>query len=47
MQNSTKATVCAGKICATVEGKAADIVNGIVVAIAIATLFTVVVKALK
>jgi hypothetical protein len=47
MQNSTQATICAGKVCATVEGQAAKIVNTIVVAIAFVSLIAVVVKVLK
>lgn len=41
------ATVCAGKVCATVHGDAAKIVNAIVIAAVLITAVAVVLKAVK
>jgi hypothetical protein len=45
--NNNKATVCANKVCATVYGETARIVNTIVVAVVFVVGVTIIAKALK
>jgi hypothetical protein len=44
---NNKATVCAGKICATVEGEAAKIINIVVVGLALISLGVAIHKLMK